>query len=243
MRRFGLLGFPLTHSFSQGYFTEKFRRENITDAAYENFSLESIELLSDVLKSYPDLNGLNVTIPYKKQVLPFLADATETVKEMGACNCIKITAGKLYGYNTDTTGFRSSLVPFLKPWHKRALILGTGGASAAVAFVLRQLGIGYLFVSRRPYEDAISYEMVDEAILASHQLIINTTPLGMYPNIDACPPLPYHQLTPLHHLYDLTYNPPETLFLKQGREAGATIQNGREMLVMQAEESWEIWNS
>lgn len=242
MQRFGLIGYPLTHSFSQKFFTEKFAQEKITDAVYENFSLKDMDELHQVLQQHADLCGLNVTIPYKKQVLPFLTGASDAVQKMGACNCIKISGGKLFGYNTDVFGFEKSLLRFLQPHHRKALILGTGGASAAVEFVLQKLGIDYLFVSRTASENAISYAMLDGQVMATHQLIINTTPLGMYPKVEDCPAIPYQYLTAQHHLYDLVYNPAETTFLMHGKLQGATIQNGQEMLVLQAEESWRIWN-
>lgn len=243
MRRFGLLGYPLSHSFSQKYFTEKFSQLGITDASYENFSLPTIDALSDILKEKNDLCGFNITIPYKKQVLHFLDAQSDVVSSIGACNCVHIKDGKLTGHNTDVVGFEQSLKPFLKPNHTKALVLGTGGASAAVVYVLQQLGIDVQYVSRTATTASISYEQVNEACMASHHLLINTTPLGMYPNVDDCPALPYQFLTPQHHLYDLIYNPAETKFLSHGKGKGATIQNGQEMLVLQAEESWRIWNS
>lgn len=243
MRRFGLLGYPLSHSFSQKYFTEKFARLGLTDCVYENFSLPDIALLSDVLQSKNDLRGFNITIPYKKQVLAFVDEVSPVVKAIGACNCVNIKEGKRIGHNTDVVGFEQSLRPFLKAHHTRALVLGTGGASAAVVYVLQQLGITVQYVSRTASDQAIAYEQVDEALLSTHHLIVNTTPLGMYPNVAECPQLPYQFLTPLHHLYDLIYNPVETLFLANGKAKGASIQNGQEMLVLQAEESWRIWNS
>ncbi len=242
MHRFGLIGYPLTHSFSQRFFTEKFVKEKITDAVYENFPLKDMDELHQVLQQHADLRGLNVTIPYKKQVLAFLTGASEVVQKMGACNCIKISGGKLFGYNTDVFGFEKSLLRFLQPYHRKALILGTGGASAAVEFVLQKLGIDYLFVSRTASENAISYAMLDEQVTKTHQLIINTTPSGMYPKVEEYPAIPYQCLTAQHHLYDLVYNPAETKFLMHGKLQGATIQNGEEMLVLQAEESWRIWS-
>jgi shikimate dehydrogenase len=243
MRRFGLLGYPLSHSFSQKYFTAKFEKEGIGDAVYENFALPQIEALHTILERQTDLCGLNVTIPYKKQVLAFLSGSTPAVRKMGACNCVKISHGKLFGYNTDVFGFKTSLQPFLRPHHKQALILGTGGASAAVEFVLQELNIGYRFVSRTDGERAIGYGELDASVLSSHHLIINTTPLGMYPKTEEYPDIPYQYITPAHHLYDLVYNPAETKFLSKGKAMGASIQNGEEMLVLQAEESWRIWNS
>ena len=242
MRRFGLIGYPLTHSFSQKYFTQKFAELGLTDAVYENFSLRTIDELAAVLQK-PDLRGLNVTIPYKKGVLPFLTMASDVVNIIGACNCIHMSGTDITGYNTDVVGFEQSLLPFLQPHHTKALILGTGGASAAVEYVLAKLGISFLHVSRKGGNGAISYEEVTEEIIATHSLIINTTPLGMYPDADAFPAIPYEYITSQHHLYDLIYNPAETKFLAKGRLKGATIQNGQEMLLLQAEESWRIWNS
>ncbi|TAJ54650.1 MAG: shikimate dehydrogenase [Chitinophagaceae bacterium] len=243
MRRFGLLGYPLSHSFSQKYFTEKFAQLGLTDCVYENFSLPNIEELALVLQEKKDLCGFNITIPYKKQVLSFLDEVSPVVAAIGACNCVQIKAGKLTGYNTDVVGFEESLKPFLQPHHTTALVLGTGGASAAVEYVLHKLGISVQYVSRVTSGNAIAYEQVDEKILATHHLLINTTPLGMYPNLTECPDLPYRFLTPQHHLYDLIYNPAETQFLANGKAQGATTQNGQEMLILQAEESWRIWNS
>ncbi len=242
MRRFGLLGYPLTHSFSQKYFTEKFVQLGLTDCVYNNFSLPDIDELHGVLKTHTDLRGFNITIPYKKQVLAFLHESTDAVKAIGACNCVNIKDGVFTGYNTDVIGFEQSLLPFLKPNHSKALVFGTGGASAAVVFVLKKLGIEVQFVSRTASDNAISYEQVDEAMLSSHHLLINTSPLGMYPNAETFPAIPYQYLSAQHHLFDLVYNPEETKFLEKGRLQGATIQNGYEMLILQAEESWRIWN-
>jgi shikimate dehydrogenase len=243
MRRFGLLGYPLSHSFSQRYFTEKFRQLGLTDCVYENFSLPDISELKTVLEKYPDLEGFNITIPYKKQVLGFLDDATDVVRQTGACNCVRIKDGKRTGHNTDVFGFKQSLKPFLQPWHTKALVLGTGGASAAVDYVLEELGIEYRHVSRTASAEAMGYNHVTSLVLEEYTLLINTTPLGMYPNTDECPPILYDALTERHHLYDLIYNPAETVFLKKAKEQGATVQNGEEMLILQAEESWRIWNS
>jgi shikimate dehydrogenase len=242
MRLFGLLGYPLTHSFSQQYFTEKFQNLGITDAAYENFSIPDIQELKTILGTRKELAGFNITIPYKRSILPFLDEVSAPVKKMGACNCVKISDGKLIGYNTDVVGFRQSLQPFLKPTLQKALILGTGGASAAVEYVFQNLQIPYLFVSRVASSNAIAYKDLNKEVLDTHQLIIHTTPLGMYPDLESCPDIPYQYLTEAHHLFDLIYNPTETKFLSLGKQQGASIQNGFEMLVMQAEESWRIWN-
>lgn len=241
MRRYGLIGYPLSHSFSQRYFAEKFAKEGIRNCIYENFPLQDIGELDTLLKQ-ENLFGLNVTIPYKKQVLPFLHEMTYGVAEMGACNCIAIRDGVLTGHNTDVAGFQRSLMPFLHSYHDKALILGTGGASAAVEFVLKQLHVSCQYVSRNAGNGAISYTALSPQIMDSHLLIVNTTPLGMYPDTDACPDIPYELLTPRHHLFDLIYNPAETLFLAKGKAQGATVQNGQEMLELQAEESWKIWN-
>ena len=243
MRCFGLLGFPLTHSFSQKYFTKKFEELKLRDCEYENFSIQNIEEFSEILQNRQDLRGFNITIPYKKQVLPFLDENSDVVTEIGACNCVNIINGRLIGHNTDAIAFEQSLHPFLQPHHRNALVLGTGGASAAIAFVLKKLGIQVQFVSRTPSETAISYENLNEVILSSYLLIINTTPVGMYPNVEDFPKLPYQFISAQHHFYDLTYNPIETKFLEKGRLRGATTQNGQDMLVLQAEESWRIWNS
>lgn len=240
---FGLLGYPLSHSFSQKYFTEKFARLGLTDYVYENFSLPDIAELKNILESRKDLLGFNITIPYKKQIMDFLQETSPVVADIGACNCVRILDGKLIGYNTDVVGFEASLSPFLKPYHTRALILGTGGASVAVEYVLRKKGIGYANVSRTSSTKGITYGDITKEVMAAHLLIINTTPLGMYPNVANAPDIPYQFLDSRHHLYDLIYNPVETVFLANGRKHGATVQNGQEMLVLQAEESWRIWNS
>jgi shikimate dehydrogenase len=242
MRRYGLIGYPLTHSFSQKYFTEKFEREGITDCTYSNFSLPQIGDLAGVLAD-PELRGFNITIPYKQAVLDYLHAKSDVVAAIGACNCIRIEDGVLTGYNTDVVGFELSLVRHLAPHHSRALVLGTGGAAKAVEWVLQRLGIAYVSVTRQPRAGTtdMSYEQVDAGVLAETTLIINTTPLGMHPHVEECPPLPYEVLTPRHYLFDLIYNPARTLFLRKGEALGAVVENGHEMLVLQAEESWRIW--
>jgi shikimate dehydrogenase len=242
MRLYGLLGYPLSHSFSQKYFSEKFQNLGLTNASYENFSLPNISELQAILDHREGLEGFNITIPYKKDVLKFLDQSSQAVQEIGACNCVRIVNGKRYGYNTDVVGFEQTLAPYLKPHHSKALILGTGGASAAVEWVLKKLGIDYLSVSRTASDSAISYDQINQAIILSHTLVINTTPLGMYPNTEASPNLPYQFMDQRHHLFDLVYNPTETQFLTKGKAQGASIQNGWEMLILQAEESWRIWN-
>jgi len=244
MRRYGLIGYPLTHSFSQKYFTEKFEREGISGCVYVNFPIASIDELPAVLAD-PELCGLNVTIPYKEQVLAFLDERSPVVAAIGACNCIRIEGGILTGHNTDVVGFEQSLLPKLGSHHRRALVLGTGGAAKAVEYVLGRLGIAYRLVTRRPRAGTsdLGYEQVDAAVLRSHTLVVNTTPLGMYPKVDECPSLPYEAAGPEHYFFDLVYNPDRTLFLLKAGERGAVVENGHEMLLLQAEESWRIWNS
>lgn len=242
MRLYGLIGKPLKHSFSKAYFAQKFLSEKINNCRYENFELESIEQLTALLSAQPQLHGLNVTIPYKKEVLPYLHFKDKVVEEMGACNCIKITDGRLYGYNTDVTGFSQSLQTFLKPHHQKALVLGTGGSANAVQYALKGLGIQYLMVSRNISSNALTYEDINEALLKEYTLIINTTPVGMFPHINAAPELPYQFINEKHLLFDLIYNPEKTLFLQRGAQRGATVSNGYQMLLLQAEESWRIWN-
>jgi shikimate dehydrogenase len=243
MRLFGLIGFPLSHSFSKKYFTEKFEKEGLKDCAYENFPIPSIEELKKILAT-PGLEGFNVTIPYKEKVIPFLHFISPVVKKVKACNCIKIKNGKLYGYNTDIAGFEKSLKKNWNPFlHSHALILGTGGSAKAVKYVLDKYDIKYKKVSRKPSADSYSYEQLTKSIISKYKLIINTTPLGMFPNIVEAPPIPYEYLTSEHFLFDLIYNPAKTLFLKKGEERGAIIQNGFDMLVEQAEVNWKVWNT
>ena len=243
MRRFGLIGKTLKHSFSKTYFEKKFADEGFSDCRYDNFELDSIEQFSNLIATVPGLQGLNVTIPYKEEVLQFLSFKNEIVEKIGACNCIKIREGKLYGYNTDAIAFKKSLQKKLQPHHKRALVLGSGGASKAVQYALEELNIDFLVVSRYKKQNQLNYEDLGSDTIEGHQIIINTTPLGMYPGVDQAPPILYRAITSQHLLYDLTYNPPETKFLQQGAANGALIMNGYEMLVAQAEESWRIWNS
>ena len=244
MRQFGLIGYPLSHSFSQKFFTEKFLKENIVNAQYANFPIPSIESFAALWKEHPNLEGLNVTIPYKKEVIAFLQHSSPVVESIKACNCIRKFNNELYGYNTDVIGFEKSLLPFLQSHHTHALILGTGGASAAVQWVLQKLNIQYQVVSRKGNAVAnLSYEQLTKSIIETHTLIINTSPLGMFPNVNEAPPIAYEGITAQHHLYDLVYNPTETLFMKNGLAKGATVQNGLAMLHIQAEESWAIWNA
>jgi len=244
MRLFGLIGFPLGHSFSQKFFTEKFEREGIKNCSYQNFPLSSIDQLKDLLATHPNLEGFNITIPYKEQVFPFIDQQTDAVQKIGACNCVRIVDGQLIGYNTDVKGFEVSLRKKLQPKHNTALVLGTGGAAKAVVYALQQLNISYKIVSRKtnPEANVISYAELTHDVIAAHKLIVNTTPLGTYPNVNECADIPYEALTPDHYLFDLVYNPSKTLFLQKGEAQGATIENGHEMLEIQAEESWKIWN-
>lgn len=244
MRKFGLIGYPLGHSFSKKYFTEKFVSEFINDTVYENHELPKIDLLPKIVAENPDLRGLNVTIPYKEAVIRYLDELSDDAREIGAVNTIKISSGKLKGFNTDYIGFMRSLIPLLKPAHKKALILGTGGSSLAVKYALEKLGIECLLVSRNPFEEnEISYSSITDEILQEHTLLVNTTPVGMFPDVLNAPEIPYQFLNEQHLLFDLIYNPEETLFLKNGKERGTTTKNGSEMLVLQAEEAWKIWNS
>jgi shikimate dehydrogenase len=244
MKTYGLIGFPLSHSFSKGFFQEKFEKENITGCRYENFPIPGISQFTALLEQYPALNGLNVTIPYKEAVIPFLDGLSKAAAQIGAVNCIHIKNGKKKGYNTDVIGFTQSLQPLLQPYHTRALVLGTGGAAKAVMYALQELGIGYTVVSRQvgPTDGSMPYYLLDQAIMKQHTLIINTTPLGMYPKTDSYPDIPYQHIGSRHLLYDLVYNPAETLFLQKGAAQGAVTKNGHEMLILQAEASWQIWN-
>jgi len=245
MKQYGLIGFPLSHSFSKKYFDNKFEKEHINDASFHLWELENIAQLQQLLKLNEYLCGLAVTIPHKKNVLPYLDWLDPAVKIIGACNCIKIKDNKLYGYNTDILGFKMSFEKHLLISHQKALILGSGGASAGIEYVLKQLNIEYLVVSRHKGSGAnnITYNEVSADMMTEYPVIINCTPLGTYPNIDTCPMLPYECMSETNYLFDLVYNPGETLFLKQGKERGATIQSGYEMLEIQAEENWTIWNS
>lgn len=238
---FGLIGYPLSHSYSPSWFHEKFLREGI-DAIYQAFPLQSIDEFPAWLLQHPDISGLNVTIPHKTAVIPFLDHLDESAKAIGAVNCIAFENGKRMGYNTDWCGFRDSLQPLLTIHHKKALILGSGGAAKAVAYALQQLGIPFKVVSRgQPDGPFLDYDAITPALLKEFRLIINTTPLGMAPQENSKPEIPYHSLTDRHLLYDLIYNPAETEFLKLGKANGAAIKNGLEMLHLQAEASWKIW--
>ncbi len=247
MKIFGLIGFPLSHSFSQKYFSDKFQREGILDVVYQNFEIKHIDDLPALLDSYPELQGLNVTIPYKQDVKKYIDNLDHSAEKVGAVNVVKVLPdGRKIGYNSDYYGFRTSLeswismnVPNLK-----ALVLGTGGAAKAVRIVLSDCNIPYSTVSRNQAKaDYDYYELTENSqIIKDHQLIINTTPLGMYPHVNEAPHLPYELLNSDYFLYDLIYNPATTLFLSKGKEYGAKIKNGLEMLELQAEKSWDIWN-
>lgn len=244
MKLYGLIGYPLGHSFSKKFFTEKFERENLPDCNYELFPIPSIKDLPSLINSTPFLMGLNVTIPYKQQVLEYVTERSDTVRDIGAANTIKIIDNNLFAYNTDVIGFEKSFIKKLKPFHKKALILGTGGSSKAVQFVLNKLGIEFLFVSgsQQPSANTINYSNIDENIMNEHLVIINCTPVGMSPNDKEHPQLPYQFISKEHYLFDLVYKPEKTIFLQKGEDEGAVVQNGYEMLIIQAEESWKIWN-
>ncbi|MBW1298131.1 shikimate dehydrogenase family protein [Aquimarina litoralis] len=242
MSIYGLLGRDIGYSFSRNYFSNKFEKENINDQ-YQNFDLKTIDELKQVIQN-KEINGMNVTIPYKEEVIPYLDNLDPIAKEIGAVNVIKFEKnGKLTGYNSDYYGFTESLKPLLNDKVKKALILGTGGASKAIAYALDKLDIKYTFVSRNPDFNELSYNDLDEDIIRDFKLIINCTPLGTYPKIENHPDIPFEHLSENHILYDLIYNPEETTFMKKGKEKGAKTSNGLQMLVLQAEKSWEIWNS
>lgn len=245
MEKYGLIGFPLEHSFSKDFFNEKFENEG-QEAEYINFEMPNIEELKKILASNPELKGLNVTLPYKQAVIPYLNSITEEAEAIGAVNVIKITyKGRtpiLRGYNSDVIGFTQSIEPLLEPCHKKALILGTGGASRAINYGLKQLGLETMFVSRTKKEKAFTYGEITPEVIKEYNVIVNCTPIGMYPHTEECPILPYAAMDSHTLLYDLIYNPDETLFLTKGRAAGAVTKNGLEMLILQAFASWRFWN-
>ncbi len=247
MKKYGLLGYPLTHSFSKRFFTEKFETENI-DSTYDNFEIDNIDKFPKVVKTNPEVVGFNVTIPYKEQVIRFLDELNDSAREIGAVNTIRVKREGdnvyLKGFNTDTHGFETSLSPLLKDHHKKALILGTGGASKALKYVLNKLGIDFISASIEELkEKEIRYEDIDEQMMHERLLIINATPLGTYPKVDTFPNIPYEFITKKHLLFDLVYNPEETQFMAKGKAQGAAVKNGYEMLLNQALKSYEIWNS
>ncbi|MDR2041974.1 MAG: shikimate dehydrogenase [Tannerella sp.] len=243
---YGLIGYPLEHSFSKDFFNQKFLSENI-DAEYLNFQIESIRELENVLRANPSLCGLNVTLPYKTQVMAQLDELDDDARVIGAVNVIRFGKGrfgrrKLKGYNSDIIGFKQSIAPLLDDSHRNALILGTGGSSKAVFHGLKQLGVNPVFVSRKQKEFCLAYEDLTPRMMERYTVIVNATPVGMYPNVEQCPGIPYDLLTPGHLLYDLLYNPDETAFLREGKKRGCVVKNGLEMLLLQAYESWNVWN-
>jgi shikimate dehydrogenase len=241
--KFGLIGKDIDYSFSRDYFNTKFKREDLQHT-YENFDFKTINEFSELIKNKKNIQGLNVTIPYKEEIIPFLDKVNKKAKIIGAVNTIRVTKkGKLIGYNTDYYGFINSLKPYLHAHHKKALILGTGGASKAIAYSLQKLNIAYSYVSRKHASDVqFTYETLDKHNISEHQIIINCTPLGTHPNLNECPDIPYEGISNNHLLFDLIYNPEETKFLSIGKEKGAQISNGLKMLELQAEKAWEIWN-
>jgi shikimate dehydrogenase len=249
MKTFGLIGYPLGHSFSKKYFSEKFKKESLSDHQYINFEIDSIARFPSIFDQFETISGLNCTIPYKQQIIPFLSEVDEVAMQIGAVNTIKMinteNGLRLKGFNTDSIGFERTLSPLLQKQHKKAIILGTGGASKAVKYVLNKLGISFVLATRKEElsENEINYKDIDTRFIEEHLLIINTTPLGTAPNTDHCPDIPYEALTNKHLLYDLVYNPEETLFMKKGALKGAKTKNGMEMLHEQAIAAWNIWNS
>lgn len=246
MKQYGLIGFPLSHSFSKKYYLEKFERENITGVEYELYPIEQIEQLPELINGQPNLSGINVTIPHKISVMQYVDHLSDEARAIDAVNCIKIDRkpGKkpvLTGYNTDVYGFEQSLKPLLQPHHTHALVLGNGGAAKAVFYALSQLGITYTTVSRNPTANQLGYRDLSPSVMDIHTLIINTTPLGTYPEVSTCPDIPYERISDRHLLYDLVYNPEITEFLRRGQAHGATTKNGLDMLILQAERNWEIW--
>lgn len=242
-KRFGLIGKNIDYSFSKKYFTDKFSADLFTDFTYQNFDIQSIDEFPKIIEQHPDLKGLNVTVPYKEAIIPYLDTLSDKAFKIGAVNVIRFTKkGNLKGYNSDWYGFKKALEPLLQPHHKKALILGTGGASKAVAYALGELDITYAFVSREAKENTIDYERINATTFDNYQIIINCTPVGTLPNIKEFPPIPYQFFTEKHIAFDLIYNPEETQFLKKAKKKGAVIKNGYEMLVFQAEKAWKIWN-
>jgi shikimate dehydrogenase len=241
-KSFGLVGKNISYSFSKGYFNEKFSALGLKNYSYENFDLQHIEEFENLIETHKDLRGLNVTIPYKEAVIPYLTELDAQATKIGAVNTIQFTPKGLKGFNTDAFGFEKSITPFLRSYDKKALILGTGGASKAIAFVLENLGISKTFVSRTPQKNQMGYLDLTSAVMKDFTVLINCTPLGTYPNIEKKPEIPYDMITDRHFLFDLIYNPAKTAFLKEGEKRGATITNGYRMLELQADRAWEIWH-
>lgn len=246
METYGLVGYPLGHSFSRNFFNEKFSNEHI-DAEYVNFEIPSINLFPDIIAKNPGLRGLNVTIPYKEKVIPYLDELSEEARAIGAVNVIRVGhrhgTPHLKGFNSDVIGFTRSLEPLLRPWHRKALILGTGGASKAVLYGLKKFGIETMHVSRTPREGMLSYPQLTPQIMDEYTVIVNCSPVGMYPHTEECPDIPYEYADARHLLFDLIYNPEETMFMRKGRERGATVKNGLEMLMLQARAGWDFWHN
>jgi shikimate dehydrogenase len=243
VKQYGIIGYPLGHSFSKQYFTDKFSKEGLTNCVYNTFSIADINELATVFANNKNLHGLNVTIPYKVSVISYLTDTTHLPNGLQACNCIKIVGTHKIGFNTDVVGFEKSLQPLLQSQHTQALILGNGGAAQAVKFVLQQLHIPFKTVGRSTSNNTdYTYQTLTPSLIEQHTLIINTTPVGTFPNVNDCPVIPYDVITDKHLLYDLVYNPSKTLFLQKGEQQGAMVKNGYEMLVLQAKENWRIWN-
>lgn len=241
--KFGLIGKNIGYSFSRSYFSNKFEKSGLKGYSYENFDIPNITEFLNIIEDNPELKGLNITIPYKESVIPFLDKLSKKAAQIGAVNTVCFTKkGELKGFNTDYYGFKKSIVPLLEPHHEKALILGTGGAAKAIAFALEELDIEPIYVSRKTSPETLSYNQLDAKIFNEYHIIINCTPIGTSPNTDACPEIPYDFFSPKHIAYDLIYNPEETTFLKKAKERGAIIKNGLEMLQLQADKAWEIWN-
>ena len=242
---YGLVGHPLSHSFSRQFFSDKFESEGI-DATYRNFDISNIDEIIEVIAGTPDLKGFNVTIPYKQKIIPFLDEISREAREIGAVNVVKVTRSgshiRLHGFNSDVIGFRESITPLLCPHHKKALILGTGGASKAIEYALKNLGLECISVSRYNRPGTVTYKDIGSDDIKEYEVIVNCTPVGMYPKSNECPQLPYDSMSSDNLLYDLVYNPEHTLFMEKGRQYGAIVKNGLEMLILQAMASWEIWN-
>lgn len=245
MDKYGLIGYPLGHSFSRSFFNDKFKAEKI-DAEYLNFEIPSINQFTDIIDANSQLRGLNVTIPYKQQVMDYLDEVSPEARAIGAVNVVRVEHNgkntRLIGYNSDIIGFTQSIEPLLQDHHKKALILGTGGASKAIRYGLEKLGLETVFVSRTIRDNCITYADITREVLEEYEVIVNCTPKGMFPHTDECPDIPYEHLTHRNLLYDLVYNPDETLFMKEGKKRGAVVKNGLEMLILQALASWDFWN-